>query len=232
MKRLPQPSNVKDFTKLISSVVKKNIKSCPKALEEDLCNTVYAYFLTEAGQKVLNRSETISFLKKQIYYRVFDALKEIKKPLKTSILESDYLSDPAQGAYYDHEIDHHTDTALQFIERQSTLELCELLIKEVKKLPKVRQSDFVCYQWEALAQMCELLGLDSIMLVEKVQSPLPARQIVKIFDRCTNHVERAELVLYPNVNDPKKLAQKENNYRRNAIRGLEDLNGLFKQILD
>ena len=90
----------------------------------------------------------------------------------------------------------------------------------------------MCYQWEALAQMCELLSIDPIILVEKVQSPLPARQIVKIFDRCTNHIDRAENVLYPNIGDPKKRAQKEASYRRNAIRGLEDLNGIFQQVLD
>lgn len=223
MQRLPQPSNVKVFNQLIKSVVRKNIKSCPKSLEKDLCQTVYAYFLTEAGKKVLSKAETLSFLKKQIYFRVFDALKEIKKPLKNAILESDFLGESEQGSYYDREVDCNTDVAAQYLERESKLELYELMIREVKKLPKVRQADFVCYRWEALSQMCDILKLDPIILVDKIDSPLSTRKIVEIFDRCTHHLERAEKVLYPQVKDPKKLSQNEYKYRRNAIRGFQDL---------
>ena len=223
MQRLPQPSNVNEFTKLIKSVVKKNIKSCSKTLEEDLCQTVYAYFLTEPGKKVLSKAKNLSFLKKQIYFRVFDALKEIKKPLKLAILESDYLSNPEQNAYYDLEIDRETDVAEHFIKRRNTLALCDLLIREVKRLPRVRQGDFVCYKWEGLFQMCDLLRLDPIILVDQIKSPLSSRKIVQIFNQYSHHVERAQKVFYPEIVDSNKLIQKENNYRRNAIRGLEDL---------
>ena len=184
---------------------------------------MYAYFLTEPGKKALSKANNLSFLKKQIYFRIFDALKEIKKPLKLAILESEYLNNPEQDVYYDLEIDRGTDVAEQFIDRQNTLELCDLLIREVKRLPKVRQGDFVCYKWEGLSQMCDLLRLDPIILVDKIKSHLSPRQIVQIFNQCPHHIERAQKVFYPEISDSRKLIQKENNYRRNAIRGLEDL---------
>ena len=230
MKQIPRPNNVKEFNKLIKSVVKSTIKNCSKPLEEDLCQTVHAYFFTESGQKVLDRAETLSFLKTQIHYRTLDAHKEIHKALKDAIIASEYMDADSKYEYYDLVPDQSTSTEEMYLKKKKMLDLSDLFIREVQNLPKVSQSDFICYNWEGLSQICEMLSIDRVILAKNVLSSLNPRQIIKAFDHYDYHVDRAQEVLYPEVSEPIDLVKAEESYRRNAIRDLKGGGGVIRKI--
>ena len=225
MNQVPTPVDYNAFTKLIRMMAKKIVYPCPIDLEDDICQDVYAYFLTQKGQESISKAQNISYLKKQIYFRIIDALRLINKPLKCAILEGNMNIDNGHS-YYENLVDTEPSIEEKMIAQESQAAEGLFIIHQLAKIPKVRRNAFICYHWDGLSEICNQNKLSRLDLIKLLSVSLGKKELIKKLDQHDNHIDRVKAVLLPHLHTEPEIIQGIRAYRRSYHRCLQDLKTL------
>ncbi len=231
MSQIPSVDQYEAFINLIRIVTFKSLKHHPEDLIQDICHDVYEYFLRDEGRAYLERAETMSYLKTQIYYRVIDSARKILKPLKTSTLESQMKTnesgDSDMASVYDGVVDAETDIERSYADQDEYRYQAELMMKEIKRLTPTVRSSFVIHYWEELNTMCDQLQINNTHLLESIKTPLALKDL-RLSLQETDQEKRAIQILIPAEVNSLLIKRKLIAHQKAHSRAKETLKTLFQ----